>query len=88
MNSPPMQLAAYGGAGPISATGSSIATVTIAGYSWKLYQGYNGSMNVFSFVAVSNPITSFTGDAKLFLTYLVNNQGLPSSYYVNSEFIL
>lgn len=43
-------------------------------------------MNVFSFVAASNPITSFTGDAKLFLTYLVSNQGLPSSYFVNSRF--
>ncbi|KAL0632676.1 hypothetical protein Q9L58_008435 [Maublancomyces gigas] len=77
-------LAAYGGAGPISSTGSPIATVTIAGISWRLYQGFNGSMNVFSFVAASNPITSFTGDAKLFLTYLVSNQGLPNSYFVNT----
>lgn len=45
-------------------------------------------MNVFSFVAASNPVTSFTGDAKLFLTYLVSNQGLPSSYFVNSKFFL
>ncbi|KAH8147178.1 uncharacterized protein LAJ45_08656 [Morchella importuna] len=77
-------LGAYGGAGPISSSGSAVATVTIAGYSWKLYDGYNGSMHVFSFVAVNSPITSFSGDTKLFLTYLVNSYGLPSSYYVNT----
>jgi xyloglucan-specific endo-beta-1,4-glucanase len=77
-------LGAYGGAGPISSTGSAVATITIAGYSWKLYDGYNGSMRVFSFVAVNSPITSFSGDTKLFLTYLVSNYGLPSSYYVNT----
>lgn len=59
--------------------------MTIAGTSWRLYQGFNGSMNVFSFVAVSSPLTSFSADAKLFLTYLVSNQGLPSSYFVNSR---
>jgi xyloglucan-specific endo-beta-1,4-glucanase len=43
-------LAALGGAGPISATGKEIATVTLAGKSWKLYQGMNGNM-----VRVSHP---------------------------------
>ncbi|KAI5787301.1 concanavalin A-like lectin/glucanase domain-containing protein [Geopyxis carbonaria] len=76
-------LAALGGAGPISSTGSAVATVTIAGVSWKLYDGYNGSMHVFSFVAVST-VTSFSGDAKLFLNYLVSNYGMPSSQYVNT----
>jgi xyloglucan-specific endo-beta-1,4-glucanase len=37
-------LAALGGAGPISKTGSPIATVTLAGKSWKLFNGMNGSM--------------------------------------------
>ena len=41
---------ALGGAGPISATGSPIATVNLAGNTWKLYNGKNGQMNVFSFV--------------------------------------
>lgn len=30
-------LAAYGGAGPISATGNPVATTSLAGTQWKLY---------------------------------------------------
>lgn len=76
-------LGAYGGAGPISSTGSTIATPTVAGYSWKLYKGVNGQMTVFSFVA-SSTVTSFSGDLKAFLTYLSSNQGLPTSQYLQS----
>lgn len=71
-------LAALGGAGPISSTGSPIATVTIANKSWYVYYGLNGSMNVYSFVATSQ-ITSFDADITDFYDYLVNNQGLSSS---------
>lgn len=62
-------LAALGGAGPISSTGSPVATVTIDGVSWKLYSGLNGSMKVFSFVA-SSQATSFTGSELLTLSFL------------------
>ncbi|KAJ5308816.1 hypothetical protein PENANT_c013G01565 [Penicillium antarcticum] len=74
-------LAALGGAGPISSTGSAIATVTINGVSWKLYKGPNGSMTVYSFVA-SSTVTNFSGDMLDFFTYLENNQGLSSSLYL------
>lgn len=74
-------LAALGGAGPISSTGSPIATTTINGVSWSLYKGPNGSMTVYSFVA-SSTTTSFSGDLKEFFTYLINNQGLSSSLYL------
>ncbi|KAI1175110.1 family 12 glycosyl hydrolase [Nemania sp. FL0916] len=76
-------LAALGGAGPISATGSPVATPTIAGKSWKLYEGYNGAMHVFSFVA-SSQVTNFSGDLKAFLTYLATNNGMSTSQYVTS----
>lgn len=76
-------LAAYGGAGPISSTGSSIATVTIGSNSYKLYYGLNGSTKVYSFVATST-ITSYSGDLKAFFTYLTTSQGVPSSYYITS----
>lgn len=76
-------LAALGGAGPISSTGSAVATVTLAGNSFKLYKGPNGSTTVFSFVAVSE-VTSFSGDIKTFLQYLITNQGLSSSQYLTS----
>jgi xyloglucan-specific endo-beta-1,4-glucanase len=76
-------LAAYGGAGPISATGSAVATVTIGSYSFKLYKGTNGATTVFSFVATST-VTSFSGDINLFFKYLTTSQGVPSSYYITS----
>ncbi|KAF2622527.1 glycoside hydrolase family 12 protein [Macroventuria anomochaeta] len=76
-------LSALGGAGPISSTGSAIATVTIAGNQFKLWKGPNGQMTVFSFVAV-NPINSFNGDLNEFLIYLRGYQGLPRSQVLQS----
>lgn len=76
-------LAALGGAGPISSTGSAIATPTIAGSTWNLFYGLNGSMKVYSFVA-SSQITSFTADLKLFFAYLASSQGYPTSQYLLS----
>ena len=74
-------LAALGGAGPISSTGSSIASVTIGGVSWNLWYGLNGNMEVYSFVA-SSTTESFSADLVDFINYLVDNQGLSSSQYL------
>ncbi|KAL3433007.1 xyloglucan-specific endo-beta-1,4-glucanase A [Aspergillus tetrazonus] len=74
-------LAALGGAGPISSTGSSIATVTLGGVTWNLYSGPNGSMQVYSFVA-SSTTESFSADLMDFINYLVENQGLSNSQYL------
>lgn len=76
-------LAALGGAGPISSTGSPVATPTINGVSWKLFKGPNGSTTVYSFVA-SSQVNSYSGDLKNFLTYLSTNQGYPLSQYLLS----
>ncbi|KAF1952207.1 endoglucanase A precursor [Byssothecium circinans] len=76
-------LAALGGAGPISATGSPIATVTLAGKSWKLYYGLNGSMKVYSFVA-SSQINSFNGNLMEFANYVTSKQGMPKSQVLQS----
>lgn len=82
-------LAAIGGAGPISSSYGAdgkpvpVASVTLAGNSFKLYKGPNGSTTVFSFIADSQ-ITSFSGDVKTFLSYLTTNQGLPTSQYLTS----
>lgn len=76
-------LAALGGAGPISSTGSTIATPSIGGYSWKLYSGPNGDMTVYSFVADSE-ITSFSGDIMDFYNYLIDNEGFPNTQYLKA----
>ena len=74
-------LAALGGAGPISSTGSPVSTPTIDGVTWKLYSGPNGATTVYSFVAESQQ-TSFSGDIKSFFTYLASNEGYPLSQYL------
>ncbi|KAI0431372.1 family 12 glycosyl hydrolase [Xylaria sp. FL1042] len=76
-------LAALGGAGPISSTGSPIATPTIDGVTWNLFDGYNGAMHVFSFVAQSQ-VTKFSGDLMDFFDYLTTNNGMSKSQYVTS----
>ena len=76
-------LAAYGGAGPISSTGSPVDTPTIGGQKYSLYSGPNGDTTVYSFVA-SSTITDFSGDMMDFFNYLVQNQGVSDSYYITS----
>ncbi|EPQ53909.1 concanavalin A-like lectin/glucanase [Gloeophyllum trabeum ATCC 11539] len=76
-------LDALGGAGPISSSGSPIATPTIGSHSWKLYSGPNGQMTVYSFVA-SSTITAFSGDLIEFFEFLESNEGVSSSQYLNS----
>jgi xyloglucan-specific endo-beta-1,4-glucanase len=76
-------LAALGGAGPISSTGSAIATPTINGITWNLFSGPNGATQVYSFVAQSQ-VTSFSGDLLGFFTYLIANQGYSSSQYITT----
>ncbi|KAK6330354.1 hypothetical protein TWF696_003450 [Orbilia brochopaga] len=77
-------LGAYGGAGPISSSGSTIATPTIDGVTWKLYTGPNGSMTVYSFVASNAPVTNWSGDLNNFIKYLTANQGVSKSQYLNT----
>lgn len=76
-------LAALGGAGPISSTGSPVATPTIDGVTWKLFSGPNGATTVYSFVAESET-SNFSGDLLNFYKYLESSQGFPSSQYLLS----
>ncbi|OWZ20016.1 Endoglucanase [Phytophthora megakarya] len=76
-------LAALGGAGPISSTGSAVATVTIANTQFSLYSGANGDTTVYSFVA-SDTVKSFSGDLLDFFTYLIDNESFSSSQYLNT----
>lgn len=78
-------LGALGGAGPISSTGSPIATVTLSGKSFQLYYGLNGSMKVYSFVASSKNENNFSGNLLDFISYLTQNQGMPTSQYLLSS---
>lgn len=76
-------LAALGGAGPISSTGSPVATTTINDVSFELYSGPNGDTTVYSFVAVDEA-TDFSGDLLDFFTYLVDNEGFSTSQFITT----
>ncbi|KAL2869895.1 glycoside hydrolase family 12 protein [Aspergillus lucknowensis] len=77
-------LARYGGVQPI---GEQIGEANVAGATWELWNGYNGDMNVFSFVA-PNPATSFNADIKEFWDLLVSDHQYPadSQYLINLQF--
>jgi xyloglucan-specific endo-beta-1,4-glucanase len=77
-------LAALGGAGPISQTGKPIATVTVAGHSWKLWYGSNGMNEVYSFTPNGANVASFSGDLMDFFAYLIKSQGFKDSQYLIS----
>ncbi|KAK4861227.1 hypothetical protein LT330_004143 [Penicillium expansum] len=76
-------LASFGGAGPISSTGKSIATVWISGHEWDLWVGPNGKMTVYSFVARST-ITNFGGNMLDFFNHLVYNHGVDNNKYLKT----
>ncbi|CAO3661914.1 unnamed protein product [Umbelopsis ramanniana] len=76
-------LAALGGAGPISSTGSPIYTFTNAGVTWKLYSGPNGSTTVYSFVA-SSTVNNLSTDLLAFFTFLESKSLISSSQYLTN----
>jgi xyloglucan-specific endo-beta-1,4-glucanase len=77
-------LGRYGNVYPI---GSSVGYVNVAGRSWELWTGWNGSMRVYSFVA-SSAVNSFSANLKDFFNYLSSNQGYPanSQYLITYQF--
>lgn len=79
-------------AGPISSTYNSsgqpvpvASSISLAGHTWNLYSGSNGVNQVFSFLPSNGAsVTSFSGDIKTFLQYLISNRGLPSSQFLTT----
>jgi hypothetical protein len=67
------------GVGPV---GSRVATVSLDGASWDLYEG-NIGWEVHSFLRTTNT-TSQSLNLKDFLNYLTSHRGLSSSKYLNS----
>ncbi|KAJ6141485.1 concanavalin A-like lectin/glucanase [Penicillium chermesinum] len=75
-------LASLGGAEPIGYGDGPVATPNIGGVAWNLYKGSN-SWTVFSFVAQST-INDYSGDMNAFFQYLVQNQGVADSQYLQT----
>ncbi|KAG6896172.1 hypothetical protein C0992_009866 [Termitomyces sp. T32_za158] len=69
----------------IQPVGSQIASgVSVAGHTWNLWRGPNTNWQVISFVSASGDITSFSADLKEFFNYLVANQGVAATQYVQA----
>ncbi|KAG2139918.1 glycoside hydrolase family 12 protein [Suillus cothurnatus] len=77
--------------GPISAVYNAaghavpiVKNISIEGHTWNLYSGSNGYNQVYSFLLTSGTVKSFKGDIYLFLSYLIDNEGLSSSQYLTT----
>ncbi|KAL4918399.1 concanavalin A-like lectin/glucanase domain-containing protein [Aspergillus aurantiobrunneus] len=73
-------LGRYGSATPI---GEQVGAADVGGTSWELWNGMNGEMEVYSFVA-ADPVLSFSADIKEFWDYLADNH----SYPADSQYLL
>jgi hypothetical protein len=69
--------------GSIQPIGSVVGSVTLAGRTWQVWQGSNGSNNVISYVAPS-PIASATFSVLDFLNDVKNRGAITSSWYLTS----
>ena len=71
--------------GSISPIGRLAAYVTIDTLEWELYDGFNGDMHVYTFVA-PQPVYSVETDIKLFFDYLTSYYSFPDdAQYLLSE---
>lgn len=72
--------------GDIYPIGDSIGFVNIGGLDWELYDGFNGDMHVYSFIA-PQPVNKIDTDVKLFFDHLTTNNGFPAdSQHLLSRF--
>ncbi|KAJ7209781.1 endocellulase [Mycena pura] len=73
------------GLGGIQPVGSQITTGTvIANHTWNLWKGPNSNWEVLSFVSAAGDINSFNVDLNAFFTYLVAEQGVPATQFVQA----
>ncbi|MEU0153547.1 GH12 family glycosyl hydrolase domain-containing protein [Micromonospora fulviviridis] len=69
--------------GPIQPIGSPVGNASIAGRTWEVWRGSNGSNNVISYVAPS-AIPSMSFDAMAFINDTKNRGAITSDWYLTS----
>ncbi|ETW74780.1 glycoside hydrolase family 12 protein [Heterobasidion irregulare TC 32-1] len=73
------------GLGGIQPVGSQITTGTqVAGHAWNLWKGPNANWEVLSFVSTDGNIQDFDADLNDFFQYLIDEQGVSSSQFVQA----
>ncbi|KAH9889890.1 endocellulase [Cubamyces lactineus] len=73
------------GQGGIQPVGSQIQSgIELAGHTWNLWRGPNANWQVLSFVSADGDITDFNADLKDFFDFIVQNEGVSSSQFVQA----
>ncbi|KAH8082470.1 endocellulase [Cristinia sonorae] len=73
------------GRGGIQPVGSQIVTgIEVAGHKWNLWRGPNSNWTVLSFVSAEGDLTDFNVDLKDFFDYLITNQGVAATQFVQA----
>ncbi|KAI1789979.1 concanavalin A-like lectin/glucanase [Ganoderma leucocontextum] len=71
--------------GGIGGIGNVVAqNIQVGGHTWNLKHGPNANWDVFSFITAEGDITNFTSDLNAFFQYLVNNQGVAETQYLQA----
>ncbi|KAF9463183.1 endocellulase [Collybia nuda] len=73
------------GLGGIQPVGSQVTSgISVAGHTWNLWRGPNQNWQVLSFVSAGGEIKNFNVDLNDFFKYIITNQGVSSSQYIQS----
>ncbi|KAI0671215.1 endocellulase [Trametes maxima] len=73
------------GRGGIQPVGSQVQSgIELAGHTWNLWRGPNTNWEVLSFVSADGDLTDFNADLKDFFDYIVQEQGVSSSQFVQA----
>jgi len=75
-------LSGKGGIQPVGSLQTS--GISLAGHTWNLWSGTTETWTTMSFVSADGDITSFSTDLTPFFQYLVDNQGVSSSQYIQA----
>ncbi|KAG6382029.1 glycoside hydrolase family 12 protein [Boletus reticuloceps] len=75
-------LSGLGGIQPVGSLQTS--DVSIAGYTWNAWKGPNGNWETISFVSQDGNINDFSADLNEFFTWLIDNEGVSSSLYLQA----
>ncbi|KAH9889891.1 concanavalin A-like lectin/glucanase domain-containing protein [Cubamyces lactineus] len=71
--------------GGVGGIGNVVApNIKIGGHTWNLKYGPNSNWNVFSFITAEGDITDFDADLNDFFQYLINNQGVAKTQYLQA----
>ncbi|THH02955.1 hypothetical protein EW145_g6660 [Phellinidium pouzarii] len=69
----------------IQPVGSQTTTgISLAGHTWTLWKGPNANWEVLSFVSADGDITDFSADLTDFFDYIVANQGVSTSQFLQA----